>query len=84
MGIGFDAYLREIYSFLARGLAVPILWQTHHISVTQEIFIALTGSSNALKEHDNISPDHSLYSFPIKFGQTFKNFIGNFTVANKV
>ena len=47
-------------------------------------FIALTGSSNALKEHENISPDHSLYSFPIKFGQTFKNFIGNFTVANKV
>ena len=47
-------------------------------------FIALTGSSNTLKEHDNISPDHSLYSFPIKFGQTFKNFIGNFTVANKV
>ena len=37
MGFGFDAYLREIYSFLARGLAVPILWQTNHISVTQEI-----------------------------------------------
>ena len=34
MGIGFDAYLREIYSFLARGLAVPILRQTNHISVT--------------------------------------------------
>ena len=31
------ALAREIYSFLARGLAVPILWQTHHISVTQEI-----------------------------------------------
>ena len=34
MGIGFDAYLREINSFLARGLAVPILGQTNHISVT--------------------------------------------------
>ena len=33
-GIDFDAYLREIYSFLARGLAVPILRQTHNISVT--------------------------------------------------
>ena len=32
MGIGFDAYLREIYSFIARGLAVPILGQTNHIS----------------------------------------------------
>ena len=30
----FDAYLGEIYSFLARGLAVPILRQTHDISVT--------------------------------------------------
>ena len=37
MGFGFDAYLTEIYSFLARGLAVLILWQTNHISVTQEI-----------------------------------------------
>ena len=34
MGNGFDAYLGEIYSFLARGLAVPILRQTHDISVT--------------------------------------------------
>ena len=34
MGIGFDAYSREIYSFPARGLAVLILRQTHHISVT--------------------------------------------------
>ena len=34
MGIGVNAYLREIYSFLARGLAAPILRQTHHISVT--------------------------------------------------
>ena len=34
MGIGFDAYLREIYRFLARGLAVPVLRQTHFISVT--------------------------------------------------
>ena len=33
MGIGLQ-YLFEIYSFLARGLAVPILWQTNHISVT--------------------------------------------------
>ena len=36
------------------------------------------------REHDNTSTDHSLYSFPIKFGQNFQNFIGNFTVANKV
>ena len=34
MGIDFNAYLGEIYSFLARGLAVPILRQTHDISVT--------------------------------------------------
>ena len=34
MGNDFDAYLGEIYSFLARGLAVPILRQTHDISVT--------------------------------------------------
>ena len=34
MGIDFDAYLGKIYSFLARGLAVPILRQTHDISVT--------------------------------------------------
>ena len=34
MGNDFDAYLGEIYSFLARGLAVPILRQTNHISVT--------------------------------------------------
>ena len=27
---------------------------------------------NTLKEHDNISPDHSLYSFPIKLGQNFQ------------
>ncbi|RMX37124.1 hypothetical protein pdam_00015764, partial [Pocillopora damicornis] len=33
---------------------------------------ALTGSSNTLKEQDNISPDHSSYSFPMKFGQNFK------------
>ena len=24
VGIGLDAYIKEIYSFLARGLAVPI------------------------------------------------------------
>ena len=30
VGIGFDAYLREIYSFLVRGLAVPIR-QINHI-----------------------------------------------------
>ena len=34
MDNNFDAYLGEIYSFLARGLTVPILRQTHHISVT--------------------------------------------------
>ena len=34
MGIDFNAYLGEIYSFLARGLAVPIFRQTHDISVT--------------------------------------------------
>ena len=33
-------------------------------------FIALTGSSNALKEHDNISPDGSLYYFPMKLDKT--------------
>ena len=32
--IAYSAVMREIYSFLARGLAVPILRQTHHISVT--------------------------------------------------
>ena len=47
-------------------------------------FIALNGSSNALKEHDNISPDHSLHYFPMKLNKTFKNFIDNFTVAKKV
>ena len=47
-------------------------------------FIALTGSSNALKEHDNISPDGSLYYFPMKLDKTFKNLIDNFTVAKKV
>ena len=39
---------------------------------------------STLKEHDNTSTDHSLYSLPIKFGQNFQNFIGNFAVANKV
>ena len=39
---------------------------------------------STLKEHDNTSTDHSLYSFPIKFGQNFQNFIGNFAVTNKV
>ena len=33
IGTGLDAYLREISSFSARGLAVPILWQTNHTSV---------------------------------------------------
>ena len=59
----------EIYSFLARGLAVPILRQTNHISVTQKFYNSHWKLST-LKEHDNISPDHSLYIFsPIKFGQ---------------
>ena len=35
-------------------------------------FIVLTGRLNTLKEHDNISPDHFSYSFPIKFGQNFE------------
>ena len=34
MGIDLNACLGEIYTFLARGLAVPILRQTHDISVT--------------------------------------------------
>ena len=46
-------------------------------------FIALTGSSNALKEHDNISPDHSLHYFPMKLDKTFKNFIDNFYSCEK-
>ena len=37
VGIGLDAYLRKFIVFLMRGLAVPILWQTNHISVTSEI-----------------------------------------------
>ena len=47
-------------------------------------FTAPTRSSNTVREHDNISPDHSLYSFSIKFGQNFKKKIDNFTVAKKV
>ena len=47
-------------------------------------FYSSHGNSALSKEHDNISADHSLYSFPIKFGQNFQNFIGNFIVANKV
>ena len=34
MGIDFNAYLGKIYSFLARGLAVPILRLKHDISLT--------------------------------------------------
>ena len=37
VGIGLDAYLRTFIVFLVGGLAVPILWQTNHISVTSEI-----------------------------------------------
>ena len=37
VGIGLDAFLRKFIVFLTRGLAVPILWQTNHISVTSEI-----------------------------------------------
>ena len=36
VGIGLDAYLRTFIVFLVGGLAVPILWQTNHISVTSE------------------------------------------------
>ena len=36
VGIGLDAFLRKFIVFLTRGLAVPILWQTNHISVTSE------------------------------------------------
>ena len=49
MGIGVDAYLREIYSFLARGLAVPILRQTNHIFSDLRNFIAHIGSSPLLR-----------------------------------
>ena len=48
-------------------------------------FIALTGSSNTLREHENISSDitpHVL--FPWNLEKTFKDFIGNFKVAKKV
>ena len=47
--------------------------------------IALSRSSNTLREHDNISSDNSSYSFPMKSGKKpFKNFIDNFTVAKQV
>ena len=36
VSIGLDAYLRTFIVFLVGGLAVPILWQTNHISVTSE------------------------------------------------
>ena len=49
-----------------------ILRQENHKSVTQEKIIAQTGSSTTHKEQDNILPDHSSYSFPMKFGQNFQ------------
>ena len=51
------------------GCLFEILWQTNHISDTLRYFIALIRSSNTLREHDNISPDHSSCSFPMKFGK---------------
>ena len=71
MGIGFNAYLKKfIFSSRAFGFAnfkadksyISHLWN----------LIALTGNSALLREHDNISPDYSLYSFPIKLGQNFQ------------
>ena len=42
--------IKEIYSFQARGLAVPILKQTNHIIISHlRHFIALTGSSALLR-----------------------------------
>ena len=54
------------------GCLFEILWQTNHISDTLRYFIALIRSSNTLREHDNVSPDHSSCSFPMKFGKNFQ------------
>ena len=55
--------------------------------MTDKLYIALIFIAiilEAFKEHDNISPDHSSYSFPMKCGQNCQNLTGNFTAANKV
>ena len=81
MGIGVDAYLREIYSFLARGLAFKA--DTSYISHLRN-FIALTGSSALSRDMTIFQLITPFILFQLNLDKTFKNFIGNFTVANKV
>ena len=50
------------YAVIGTNLAVPILWQTIINQITHQ----------SLKEHDNISHDHSSHSFPMKFAQNFQ------------
>ena len=50
------------YAVIDTNLAVPILWQT---IINQIIHWSL-------KEKDNISHNHSSYSFPMKFEQNFQ------------
>ena len=68
---------QEISSFSARGLAVPILWQTNHTSVAL-ILEAQTLPRNMTIFH--LITLHILFQWNLD--KTFKNFIDNFTVAN--
>ena len=71
MGISLDAYLRKfIVSSQVFGCANFMADKSYLRHLRN--FIALTGSSNTLREHENISSDNSSYSFPMKFGQNFQ------------
>ena len=70
MGIGLDAYLQKL-RVSSQGFDCANFKAEKSLISRLRNFIALTGSSNTLKEQDNISPDHS-YSFPMKFGQNFQ------------
>ena len=65
MGIGFNAYLRK-FTFSSQGFGCANFKADKSYISHLRNFIAFTKRSNTLKEHGNISPDHSSYSFPMK------------------
>ena len=49
-----------------------LILRQKNINQSLKKFLALPGSSITVMEQDNISPDHSSYCFPMKFGQNFQ------------
>ena len=66
---GLAAYMKKFLVFQLRLWLYQFYGRQFVHQSLKKFYSSYTGNSDTLKEHDNISPDHSICSFPMKCGQ---------------